>query len=95
MTPCCRNRESLKSLKNFNYCQKELEEILIDNDFHCPNCDTEDIYLDKLIRNESLETALKQFIETSNTEDSSGMKRKFCEAFDEPSADSNKRRQST
>ena len=38
MTPCCTDSSKLQNLKNFNYNQPELERVLIDNDFHCPNC---------------------------------------------------------
>ncbi|KAI5955382.1 MPE1 [Candida jiufengensis] len=68
MTPCCKDKSSLKKLKNFNHNQTELENALIDNDFHCPNCDKSDIYIDTLIRNEDLEKELKEFIESKESE---------------------------
>ncbi|KAI5959374.1 MPE1 [Candida pseudojiufengensis] len=68
MTPCCQDNSSLKNLKNFNYNQTEIENTLIENDFHCPNCGKSDIYIDSLIRNENLEKELKEFIESKESE---------------------------
>lgn len=62
MTPCCQSSESLKKMKNFNYNQADLEQLLIDNDFRCPNCDKEDIYLDSLVENKKLEAELEEYI---------------------------------
>lgn len=80
-TPCCPSMKHLKKQANIHYNRNELEEILIENDFHCPNCDTDEIYLDKLVRTEELETRIKLFIDNANVEDNSGLKRKFHEAF--------------
>ncbi|KAF3985566.1 hypothetical protein FT663_05231 [Candidozyma haemuli var. vulneris] len=77
MTPCCVTKESLRKLENFNYNQNELEEALIERDFHCPNCNTAEIYLDKLLKNEELELDLKKYIENCGLEDGSGGKRKL------------------
>ncbi|KAK6464103.1 zinc finger protein required for cell viability [Scheffersomyces coipomensis] len=62
MTPCCQDKSRLQKLTNFNYNQTELEQVLIENDFHCPNCGTEDIYIDDLIPNKSLEEELAEYI---------------------------------
>ncbi|KAK6203514.1 DWNN domain-containing protein [Scheffersomyces amazonensis] len=62
MTPCCQDASRLSKLKNFNYNQPELEEVLIDTDFHCPNCGTEDIYIDNLIPNKELEQEIEEYI---------------------------------
>ncbi|EGW30774.1 uncharacterized protein SPAPADRAFT_62630, partial [Spathaspora passalidarum NRRL Y-27907] len=45
MTPCCTESSKLQKMKNFNYNQGSLERVLIDNDFHCPNCGTEDTFI--------------------------------------------------
>ena len=62
-TPCCNSKEKLKNLKNFNYNQRSLEQLLIDNDFHCPNCGAEDVYIDSLIPNRELEESLHTYIQ--------------------------------
>lgn len=62
MTACCQSNESLKNMTNFNYNQTSLEQILIENDFHCPNCNSEDVFIDTLIRNEDLESKLTDYI---------------------------------
>lgn len=61
-TPCCKLSDRLQKLRNINYNKGEIEQLLIDNDFHCPNCNTEDIFIDLLVPNEQLETDLSQFI---------------------------------
>ncbi|CAK9441117.1 uncharacterized protein LODBEIA_P49860 [Lodderomyces beijingensis] len=68
MTPCCTDASKLKKLTNFNHNQDELENVLIENDFHCPNCGSEDIYIDSLIRNEDLEKRLTFFVQTKEAE---------------------------
>lgn len=83
MTPCCQNTESLKKLRNFNYNQTELEQLLIENDFHCPNCGQEDIYIDSLIENKELEEKLKEYTDGLELEDPSSSKRSASEAFKE------------
>lgn len=83
MTPCCQTSQTLKRLKNFNYNQLELEEALIDSDFHCPNCGSAETYLDQLKRNHQLETDLKSFIENAGLEENTGVKRKFLELQDD------------
>lgn len=60
-TPCCTDVSSLKIMRNFNYNQLDLEQLLIENDFHCPNCNKEDIFLDTLIPNTVLETELLEY----------------------------------
>lgn len=62
MTSCCQSKEILKKMTNFNYHQPTLEQVLIENDFHCPNCDSEDVFIDTLIRNEELESSLQDYI---------------------------------
>ncbi|CAK7904251.1 protein Mpe1p [[Candida] anglica] len=61
MTPCCQDISKLQKLRNFNYHQPDLEQLLIDNDFHCPNCNSEDVFLDGLVRNKELETQLEEY----------------------------------
>ncbi|ODV81712.1 zinc finger protein required for cell viability [Suhomyces tanzawaensis NRRL Y-17324] len=68
MTPCCRDKASLRKLTNFNYNQAELEQTLIENDFHCPNCGKEDIYIDSFISNQELEEELHEYIKQKQTE---------------------------
>lgn len=67
MTPCCTEKSSLKKMTNINYNQDDLEHLLIESDFHCPNCDKEDIYIDMLVRNESLENKLVSLIESKKS----------------------------
>ena len=62
MTPCCTDSSKLQNLKNFNYNQPELERVLIDNDFHCPNCGKADVFLDSVIPNKDLEEKLKEYV---------------------------------
>lgn len=62
-TPCCHDLLALKNMKNIYYCQSQLEQTLIENDFHCPNCGREDVFLDSIIRCEELENEIKKFIE--------------------------------
>ncbi|EMG48303.1 MPE1 Protein MPE1 [Candida maltosa Xu316] len=68
MTPCCTDSSKLQKMKNFNYNQNELERVLIDNDFHCPNCGKDDVFIDSLIRNEDLEKKLQEYIESKEAE---------------------------
>lgn len=68
MTQCCTDSSKLKKLKNFNYNQSELETILIDNDFHCPNCGKEDVFIDTLIPNEELEKQLTEYVKSKESE---------------------------
>ncbi|RLV82631.1 Protein MPE1 [Meyerozyma sp. JA9] len=68
MTPCCQDASKLKKLRNFNYHQPSLESALIDNDFHCPNCDQEDVFIDSLIRNEELEKEIEAYVEEKEKE---------------------------
>lgn len=68
MTPCCTDASKLKKLKNFNHNQQELERVLIENDFHCPNCDKEDVYIDSLIQNKELEKQLQEFKDAKEKE---------------------------
>lgn len=80
MTPCCTSLTQLRKLTNYCYNRDALESLLIENDFHCPNCNTEDVYIDTLISNEQIEKDLKEYIETKTKElgiedPSSGSKR--------------------
>ncbi|CUM63697.1 uncharacterized protein PRCAT00001281001 [Priceomyces carsonii] len=68
MTPCCQDKSKLKKLKNYNYSQPRIEQLLIENDFHCPNCGTEDVFIDSLIRNEDLENELETYIKEKQEE---------------------------
>lgn len=90
MTPCCQNEESLKKSTNFNYNQGELEQALIENDFHCPNCGKEDVYIDTLTHNEELEKELEQYVDSLELQDPTKAKRSASEALDEN--DSNAKR---
>ncbi|KAK6454820.1 DWNN domain-containing protein [Scheffersomyces xylosifermentans] len=67
-TPCCTDKSRLKKLANFSYNKEDLEQVLIENDFHCPNCDTEDIFIDSLILNEELEKQLEEYTKEKQTE---------------------------
>jgi len=75
MTPCCQSSESLKLLKNFNYNQTELEQALIENDFHCPNCGKDDVFIDSLVQNVKLEEDLKTYKASIDLVDPSSNKR--------------------
>ena len=68
MTPCCTDSSKLQNLKNFNYNQPELERVLIDNDFHCPNCGKADVFLDSVIPNKDLEEKLKEYVSSKEKE---------------------------
>lgn len=68
MTPCCQDASKLKKLKNFNYNQLTLEQQLIENDFHCPNCGAEDAFIDSLIRNKALEESLAAYVKEKEKE---------------------------
>lgn len=61
MTPCCQSRDKIDKLKNVYYNQSDLEELLIENDFHCPNCGKPNMYIDTLIHNEELEADFDKF----------------------------------
>lgn len=61
MTPCCQDRSKLVKMSNFNYHQPTLEQRLIDNDFHCPNCNKDDVFIDSLVRNTDLEKQLQEY----------------------------------
>lgn len=78
-TPCCTSMTSLKKLTNFSYNRDEVESLLIDNDFHCPNCGKEDVFIDSLVPNEELEKELKEYTEEKvkelGLEDPHGVKR--------------------
>jgi protein MPE1 len=67
-TSCCPDRSKLKKLSNIYYNQADIEQILIANDFYCPNCNSEDIFIDSLIRNESLEQELQEYITQKEAE---------------------------
>lgn len=75
MTPCCQDMQSLKKLKNFNYNQTELEQTLIENDFHCPNCGKDDVFIDSLIENGDLEKDLESYKKSVGIDDPSSNKR--------------------
>lgn len=68
MTPCCTDSTKLQSMKNFNYNQPELERVLIDNDFHCPNCGKADVFLDSVIPNKDLEDKLQEYVSSKEKE---------------------------
>lgn len=59
-TPCC---DTPQKMQNIYYNRPELEQTLIDNDFHCPNCGKSDIFLDSLVRCEALENEIQAFLE--------------------------------
>lgn len=67
-TPCCPDRTKLQKLTNIYYNQQEIEQTLIGNDFICPNCGTEDIFLDSLVENKSLEDELKAYMAQKSAE---------------------------
>lgn len=66
--PCCDDKSKLSKLKNFYYNKDELEQLLIDNDFHCPNCDTENNFIDNLIEDEDLKNEIKEYVESKSSE---------------------------
>lgn len=68
MTPCCQDKTKLQKMTNFNYNKDQLEQLLIGNDFHCPNCDSDDVFIDNLVKNEELEQELKEYIENKTKE---------------------------
>ena len=67
-TPCCPDLSKLQKLTNVYHNQDEIENVLIENDFHCPNCGKSDIYIDSLVHAEALEKELQQFIESKEGE---------------------------
>lgn len=68
MTQCCTEKSKLQKMKNFNYNQSELETVLIDNDFHCPNCGKEDVFIDTLIPNKELEKEVTEYVKSKEAE---------------------------
>lgn len=82
MTPCCQSLESLKIMKNYNYNQSELEQALIENDFHCPNCGKDDVFIDSLVHNEILEKELVEYKKSLEIKDPSTGKRPASETLD-------------
>lgn len=68
MTSCCQDKSKLQKMTNFNYNKDQLEQLLIDNDFHCPNCNSDDIFINNLVPCEDLEQELKEYIENKTKE---------------------------
>lgn len=68
MTPCCQSKDKLQKMTNYSYHRTSLEQLLIENDFHCPNCDAEDIFIDSLVSNEELESQLELYIKEKEKE---------------------------
>lgn len=62
-TPCCDDKSKLQKMTNIYYNKDELEQLLIDNDFHCPNCNTEDVFIDGLKIDEGKAEEIKEYIE--------------------------------
>lgn len=87
MTLCCQNIESLKKLINFNYNQSELEQALIENDFHCPNCGKEDVFIDSLVQNKELEQELAKYKESLEIKDPSTNKRAATDSLPDDKTD--------
>ncbi|KAI5962743.1 MPE1 [Candida theae] len=67
-TPCCPDLTKLRKLTNVYHNQEEIENVLIENDFHCPNCGKEDVYIDSLVHAEALEKELQEFIDSKEGE---------------------------
>lgn len=61
-TPCCDSKELLKTMPNYYYNREALEQLLIENDFHCPNCARDDVYIDQLVPCPDVEKALQAYI---------------------------------
>lgn len=61
-TPCCPTPDKVNKLKNIYYHQPDLEQTLIENDFTCPNCGAEDIFIDLLVPAPQLESDLAQYV---------------------------------
>lgn len=53
LMPCCQKR----------YSRQYIEDKLIDNDFTCPSCDKEEIYLDSLESDEEMKKRVDDYIE--------------------------------
>lgn len=90
-TPCCTEPMSLRKLTNFSYNQGDIEQLLIENDFHCPNCGKEDIFIDSLIPNTELEAQLQKYIEEKEVQlgiqdPAKGLKRSLEEDETDPEA---------
>lgn len=88
-TPCCREPLSLKNLTNFSYNQNDIEQLLIENDFHCPNCGSEDVFIDSLIPNIELEEQMQKYIGEKETQlgiqdPAKGIKRSLEEDENDP-----------
>lgn len=67
-TPCCPDLTKAQKLSNVYHNQDEIENVLIENDFHCPNCGKDDVYIDSLIHAETLEKELQEFVESKESE---------------------------
>lgn len=86
-TPCCPDLTKVQKLSNVYHNQDEIENVLIENDFHCPNCGKDDIYIDSLVHAESLEKELQEFIESKEGE--IGMKDPSKRSLEEVANDEN------
>lgn len=64
------------------YSKQQIESVLIDNDFQCPNCHKDDIYLDSLVLDEDLQKKIDQFL--ANNEKEGGDKEAKEGETDEP-----------
>lgn len=67
-TPCCPTLDKVNKLKNIYYHQPDLEQTLIENDFTCPNCGAEDVFIDSLVPAPDLESELHHYMEEKQKE---------------------------
>ncbi|OBA22926.1 DWNN-domain-containing protein [Metschnikowia bicuspidata var. bicuspidata NRRL YB-4993] len=91
MTACCQDAGALQKMKNYNYNQIELEQELIENDFHCPNCCQEDVFIDSLIPNDTFEKELSDYVGLLGLQDPTAIKRTSSEALGDANIDSKRR----
>lgn len=59
-TPCCKT----------TYSEDAIQEALLESDFVCPNCKTEEVLLDQLKPDEEMEARVKQYKESLESKDS-------------------------
>jgi protein MPE1 len=75
-TPCCKT----------TYSEEAIQEALLDSDFVCPNCKTEEVLLDQLVPDEDMEKRVKEYREKMEG------KEKSPEPTEEDAENKNKRK---
>ncbi|CAN3366942.1 protein Mpe1p [Diutina catenulata] len=85
-TPCCPDLASAKKLKNVYYNQLDLEQTLIESDFNCPNCGSEDVFIDSLVPAKEVEAELDEWVAAKHKELGLVDNKRSLEDSDEPEA---------